>query len=81
MEMFRNADCDDNNVIPVPDWFHLSMCVFLGECTRSDSGLVQDFCKIMGPSYVINLNVSKSNRCACSVHCIRSLLLGFSSIF
>jgi hypothetical protein len=60
MEMFRNADCDDNNVIPVPDWFHLSMCVFLGECTRSNSGLVQDFCKIMGPSYVINLNVSKS---------------------
>jgi hypothetical protein len=60
MEAFRDLDCDDNNAIPVPDWFHLSMCVFLGECTRSNLGLVKDFCKIMGPSYVINANVSKS---------------------
>lgn len=56
----QHADCDDSAAIPVPDWFHLSMCVFLGDCTRNNLALLRDFCTLMGSTYVINASVSKS---------------------
>jgi hypothetical protein len=59
-ERNQNLDCDDNDAIPVPDWFHLIVCVFLGDCTRNNFALLEEFCRIIGGSYVINKSVSKS---------------------
>jgi hypothetical protein len=59
MERCELSDCDDSKAIPVPDWFHLSVCVFLGDCTRNNFALLQQFCSLIGGSYVINASVGK----------------------
>jgi len=58
-ERLEPLDCDDSKAIPVADWFHLSVCVFLGDCTRNNFGLLQQFCTLIGGSYVINAQVGK----------------------
>ncbi len=60
LETMDPSDCDDSKLIPVPDWFHMSVCIFLGDCTRNNYGLMQQFCELIGGSYVINANVGKS---------------------
>jgi hypothetical protein len=60
MERLTACDCDDSKAIPVPDWFHMSVNVFLGECTRNNFVLLQQFCSLIGGSYVINASVGKS---------------------
>ncbi len=45
---------------PVADWFHLSVCVFLGDCIRNNFALLQQFCTLIGGNYVINAKGGKS---------------------
>jgi hypothetical protein len=59
LELRENIDCDDSKAIPVPDLFHLGINVFLGECTRSNFALLQQFCSLIGGSYVINAKAGK----------------------
>jgi hypothetical protein len=59
MDMKQESDCDDSKAVPVPDWFHLVVCVFLGDCTRNNFALLELFCTLIGGSYVINAKVGK----------------------